>query len=569
MAAPVSTTTPEGVIAYFSMEVALDSRMATYAGGLGILAGDTLRSAADLGMPLVGVSLLHRAGYFRQRLDERGSQREEPVHWRPEEHLEELPYRAVVEVEGRAVHLRAWRYVARGTRGEEVPIYFLDMLLPENEPEDRLITNELYGGDERYRLRQEVVLGMGGIAMLRALGHHQVRAYHLNEGHSALLAVALLRERLAGRPLTDATQEDAAAVRAQCVFTTHTPVPEGHDQFPLRLVERVLGGQVTAMLRSLGCCPDGRLNMTYLALSLSRYINGVAMRHGEVSRGMFPGYPIDSITNGVHAATWATPPFQALFDRHIPRWRDQNSNLRYAVGIPLHEVRDAHEQSKQALLAEVKRRTGRALDAGAMTLGFGRRATPYKRMDLVFSDLERLRGLASTIGPLQIIFAGKAHPRDEAGKSLIRDVFDAARALSDAVPIVYIEDYDMEFARVLCGGSDLWLNTPQRPREASGTSGMKAALNGVPSLSVLDGWWIEGHAEGVTGWSIGETWGPDEDAQWDAEALYDKLERAVLPLYHGNPVAYDRVMRSAIEFNASFFNTERMLRQYASSAYRL
>lgn len=565
----MTTTAPSanGTVAYFSMEIALEGGIPTYAGGLGVLAGDMLRAAADLHLPLVGISLLHRHGYFRQRLDEHGHQHEEPAGWPPEDRLTEMPQRAAIEVEGRLVELRAWRYLVRGAGSGEVPVYLLDAMLPENDPADRGLTDDLYGGDQRHRLRQEAVLGLGGVAMLRALGHHDVAVHHLNEGHSALLAVALLREGLSGRRLDQAKPEDLAQVRERCVFTTHTPVPEGHDQFPLELVRLILGDEVTEMLEVTGCCPDGVLNMTYLALFFSRYINGVAMRHGEISRGMFPGYPIDSITNGVHAGTWTTRPLQALFDRHISGWRRQNSNLRYAIGIPLPEIREAHEGAKRELLTELQRRTGRELSPSALTIGFARRATTYKRTDLVLTDLERLRGLARSIGPLQFVFAGKAHPRDEAGKAMIRRVVDAAAALRDEVPVLYVEDYDIELARLLCGGTDLWLNTPQRPQEASGTSGMKAALNGVPSLSVLDGWWIEGHAEGITGWSIGESWEVGDSAS-DASALYDKLERVVMPMFFGAPASYERVMRSAVAFNGSFFNAERMLLQYAGSAYR-
>jgi starch phosphorylase len=346
-------------------------------------------------------------------------------------------------------------------------------------------------------------------------------------------------------------------------------VPAGHDQFPLDLVRRVLGDDVAALLAKTGCCPAGVLNMTHLALFFSRYVNGVAMRHGEVSRGMFPQYPINSITNGVHAATWASPPFEALFDKHVPEWRRQNLNLRYAISIPPHEVRLAHDTAKQALIAEVARRTGVQLAPQLLTLGFARRATVYKRADLLFSDLDRLRRIDHEVGALQVVYSGKAHPRDEGGKSEIRRVFAAAAALGDTIPVVYIEDYDMSVARMVCAGVDVWLNTPQRPQEASGTSGMKAALNGVPSLSVLDGWWIEGHVEGVTGWAIGDGWGTGLDPRADAASLYDKLEHAVLPTYYGARDAWDQVTRAAIALNGSFFNAERMMFQYAENAYAL
>jgi len=554
-------------IAYFSMEIAIEAKVPSYSGGLGVLAGDMLRAAADLDVPLMGVSLLHRHGYFKQSLDDHGTQQEAAEEWNPEDWLTEMPQHAAVWVEGREVHIRAWRYVVHSPGGGEAVAYFIDTMLPENDPDDRELTAQLYSGDERHRLRQEAILGLGGVAMLRALGYRELAAYHLNEGHSALLAVALLREQLTGRRLPEATGEDIAAVRERCVFTTHTPVPEGHDQFSLSLAEQVLGRETVEMLLATGCCPDGVLNMTYLGLHFSRYINGVAMRHGEISRGMYPNYPINSVTNGVHAPTWTTSAFSALFDRHLPQWRQRNSSLRYAVSIPLQEIAQAHEEAKRALLSEVVLRTGREFSPTPFTVGVARRATSYKRTDLIVSDLDRLRRLASEIGPLQIVFAGKAHPRDEAGKGTIRRIFDAARGLGDALPIVYLEDYDMDVARVICAGVDLWLNTPLPPREASGTSGMKAALNGVPSLSVLDGWWVEGHVEGVTGWSIGSDWGTEANPAADATALYDKLERVILPLFFGNPAGYGEVMRSAIALNGSFFTAERMVLEYAANAY--
>lgn len=554
-------------VAYFSMEIAIEPKVPTYSGGLGVLAGDMLRAAADLDIPMVGVSLLHRQGYFRQSLDHRGTQSEAVEEWNPEDWLTEMPQHAAIWLESREVHIRAWRYVVHGPGGGEAVAYFIDTMLPENDPQDRELTGQLYGGDERHRLRQEAILGLGGVAMLRALGYRDLAAYHLNEGHSALLAVALLREQLTGRRLPEATREDIAAVRKRCVFTTHTPVPEGHDQFPLSLAEQVLGDETVEMMMVTGCCPDGVLNMTYLGLFFSRYINGVAMRHGDISRGMFPKYPINSVTNGVHAPTWTAPAFREVFDRHLPHWRQRNSSLRYAVSIPLHEIARAHEEQKRALVSEVGHRTGFELSPTAFTIGVARRATSYKRADLIVSDLDRLRQLATAIGPLQMVFAGKAHPRDEGGKGTIRRIFDAAQALGAILPIVYLEDYDMDIAGVMCAGSDLWLNTPVPPREASGTSGMKAALNGVPSLSVLDGWWVEGHVEGVTGWSIGSTLSADANRATDATALYDKLERVILPLFFGNPAGYGEVMRSAIALNGSFFTAERMVLEYAANAY--
>ena len=554
-------------VAYFSMEICLEQRIPTYSGGLGVLAGDTLRSAADLEIPLVAVSLAHRKGYFHQSLDAQGQQTETPEAWHPEDVLEAAPARVTVEIESRTVHVRAWRYVVQGITGHAIPVLLLDTNLDENDAWDRTLTDVLYGGDQRYRLAQEMVLGMGGVAMLRALGYED-GVYHINEGHAALLTLVLLDRQLGSRAPWEAGDADLEAVRQQCIFTTHTPVPAGHDKFPEPQVVELLGEHFWALLSATKCCDDdGSLNMTYLALRLSRYINGVAMRHAEVSREMFPAHPIDSITNGVHAVTWASEPFRALFDRRIPEWRRDNLYLRYAVAIPLEDIRHAHAAAKRSMIAEVERRTGVTLDASAMTIGFARRATPYKRADMIFSDLDRLRAIVSANGPLQIVYGGKAHPRDEGGKALIRHIFEAAHELEGAIRVVYLENYDIDLACKLTSGVDLWLNNPRKPLEASGTSGMKAALNGVPSLSVLDGWWFEGHIEGVTGWSIGGSAEPEPDETRESNDLYVKLEQVILPLFYGLPLAYVEVMRHAIALNGSFFNTQRMVQQYVRNAY--
>ena len=554
-------------IAYFSMEIGLESNLPTYSGGLGVLAGDTLRSAADLGLPVAGVTLVYRQGYFRQHLDSQGNQTESPASWTPEEILEPMEPQVTITIEGRQVKLRAWRYEILGLSGHKVPVYFLDTALPENSARDQTLTDHLYGGDSHYRLCQEVVLGMGGMVLISALAPEDRVIYHMNEGHSALLTLSLLEAGGQSGGASAPTEAEVEAVRQQCVFTTHTPVPAGHDKFHWDLVKKVLGPERAALLKASNCCVDGSLNMTYLALRFARYINGVAMRHGEISTGMFPDYPIDAITNGVHAVTWTSPPFADLFDRRIPEWRQDNFYLRYAVGISLHELAEAHAHAKRAMLAEVERRSGVQLSENVLTIGFARRATTYKRQDLLFSDLNRLRGLTQQVGPLQVVYGGKAHPRDEGGKDMIRQVFRATGTLEESVRVVYLENYDMALGKILCAGVDLWLNTPLRPQEASGTSGMKAALNGVPSLSVLDGWWVEGHVEHATGWSIGDDSESPGDYSHDAASLYDKLERVILSLYYGKPEAYTKLMRSTIALNGSFFNTQRMVSQYVTNAY--
>ncbi|MEZ4331856.1 MAG: alpha-glucan family phosphorylase [Myxococcota bacterium] len=558
-------------VAYFSMEIALESSIPTYSGGLGVLAGDTLRSAADLCIPMVAVSLVHRRGYFLQQLDPAtGQQVEAPADWPVERLLEPVAARVAVEVEGREVVLRAWRYRVEGVRGAAVPVYLLDAALPENAEPDRALTDALYGGDGRYRLAQEIVLGIGGLRMLRAIGYGSIRRFHLNEGHAALVGLALLDERLA-RTRAAPTLRDLATVRSQCVFTTHTPVPAGHDVFPGHLVERSLGATARKRLALLG--QEDVLNMTDLALQTAHFVNGVAMRHGEVSRSMFPAHPIRSITNGIHTTTWATPALASLFDRAIPSWRRDPLALRDAIRIPLAELREAHAEARRALIARVERETDAGFREDCFTIGFARRATAYKRPTLIFHDLERLASIAREHGALQLVFAGKAHPRDEEGKARIREIFGMRERLRGRVRVAYLEGYDMDLGRLVCGGCDLWLNTPIPPLEASGTSGMKAALNGVPSLSILDGWWLEGHVEGVTGWSIGDDEGPSPPATFvdrdavHADALYAKLADVVLPCFYATPDRYLETMRSAIQLNGSFFNTQRMLSQYLYEAY--
>jgi glycogen phosphorylase len=550
-------------VAYFTMEVALDPAIPTYSGGLGVLAGDTLRSFADLKIPVVGVSLLYWNGYFEQKLDEWGHQHEQPVSWEPKGRLQLLPATVAVTIEARTVIIQAWQYDLVGVTGGQVPVLLLDANRPDNAQQDRELSLWLYGGDERYRLAQEIILGIGGIRMLQALGYIAVERFHMNEGHAAFLTLQLLRDSTPA----GSTEWNFPAVRRHCVFTTHTPVPAGHDQFAYDLVRRVMGDLLPLeVLQMLG--GQDRLNMTLLGFNMSTSINGVAKRHGEVSQQMFPGHVIDSITNGVHSVTWTCESFQDLYDRSIPGWRTDPFSLRYTIGISNQDIWNAHVEAKARLLDEVRRRTQQRLSLDTLTIGFARRATLYKRADLVLSAPHELIDMTKNAGALQIIFAGKAHPKDEPGKDMIRRIVRAARQLDRDVTILYLDNYDMTLARLMTSGVDLWLNTPQRPLEASGTSGMKAAHNGVPSLSVLDGWWVEGHIEGVTGWSIGSrTLGQVAEQAEEARELYQKLRWTIVPLYYQSRDRWIDVMRHTIAFNASFFNTHRMVQQYAANAY--
>jgi starch phosphorylase len=557
-------------IAYFSMEIGLEAGMPTYSGGLGVLAGDTIRSAADLRIPMAAVTLLHRKGYFYQRLDNHGSQEEEPVAWVVSDFLEEIEPRISLTMESRVVHVRAWRYEVKGLSGYKVPVYFLDTDIAENCEWDRTLTHFLYGGDSRYRLCQEVVLGIGGVRILRAIGHDNLERFHMNEGHASLLTLELLDEEAKRAGRSSITEDDVGTVMKKCVFTTHTPVPAGHDQFPMDLVNRVLGHREELVQMKDVFCHKGVLNMTYLALNLSHYVNGVAKKHGEVSRMMFARYQIDSITNGVHAATWVADPFRELFDRYISGWRGDNFSLRYALSIPNEQMWKAHTQAKEQLVRYVNQETNLGLDASLFTIGFARRMTAYKRADLLLTDTSRLKGIASKAGSIQVVYAGKAHPQDQGGKEIIKRIFKSKESIKNDVKIAFLQHYNLELGKIITSGVDLWLNTPQPPYEASGTSGMKAALNGVPSLSVMDGWWIEGCIEGVTGWSIGGmNRGEEEDdsRSSDASSLYDKLENKIVPTFYQDRGRWITVMRHAIALNGSFFNTQRMLQQYVLKAY--
>jgi len=559
----------ERKIAYFSMEVGLETDMPTYSGGLGVLAGDTIRSAAELNVPMVAVTLLHREGYFYQKLDENGVQNEEPVQWVVEDFLKPLDKIVTVNLEDRQVKLKAWKYEVNRLGRNSVPVYFLDTNLPDNSDWDRTLTDHLYGNDTYYRLCQEIILGIGGVRMLRALGHNQIDRFHMNEGHAAFLTLELLKEQCEAAGRDSISEEDIETVRSKCVFTTHTPVPAGQDKFLMEEVKKLLNNHPCLQISDL-ITHDGALNMTYLALILSHYVNGVAKKHGEISSHMYAPYRIDSITNGVHVTTWTSQPFQDLFDKYIPGWREDNFNLRYALSIPGPEIWQAHMQAKRELIHYVNRETNKGMDTDILTLGFARRAAAYKRADLLLSNIERLKEVYSKAGPFQIIYAGKAHPKDQQGKELIQRIFRAINALNSDIKITYLENYDIQLGKLLTAGVDVWVNTPMPPMEASGTSGMKAALNGVPSFSILDGWWIEGCIEGITGWSIGHNGRDTEterDTEQDASALLNKLESTIIPIYYNRPEQFRCIMSHCIALNGSFFNTQRMVQQYVLKAY--
>lgn len=560
----------EAKIAYFSMEIGLSNDIPTYSGGLGVLAGDTIKSSADLKIPLVAVTLISKKGYFRQDIDSDGRQVEYPVNWDPSRFMVRLSKKVKVQIEKRNVYIQAWRYQVRSVTGGEVDVLYLDTDVEENTKEDREITAFLYGGDVNYRLKQEIVLGIGGVRMLHALGFH-IRKYHMNEGHASLLVLELLL--MHKKDVESVWDErwvwDTEAVKDLCVFTTHTPIEAGHDRFSYDLIKRILGEIVPLeLLKKLG--GEHYLNMTLLALNLSKYVNGVAKKHGEVSKTLFPGYEINAITNGVHSFTWTCESFKQLYDKYIPGWANEPELFVRAEIIPDAELWEAHLRAKNELINYVKKIAGVELNPDVLTIGFARRFTSYKRADLIFFNLEHFLKISEK-GKFQIVFSGKAHPKDTAGKEIIKKILDLAKVIDDKIKIVFLKDYNMEMALKLISGVDVWLNTPLRPREASGTSGMKAAHNGVINFSILDGWWIEGHIEGITGWSIGPK--PLESSlinvndMTDAEDLYNKLENIIIPIYYRDRGQWIKIMKNSIGKIAYYFNTHRMMRRYVTEAY--
>lgn len=564
-------------IAYFSMEIGVDYDIPTYSGGLGVLAGDTLKSCADLGLPVVGVTLMYHKGYFRQEIDAQGEQVEHPVVWNPESKLRLLPKKIILqEIEGRDIQVQGWIYCYRGTTGKEVTIIFLDTNLEGNREDDRQLCDALYAGGRDYRLKQEILLGIGGVKYLRALGFHNIRTFHMNEGHSSLLTLELLREsqRTVFETWDEDTVWDFAKVRSQCVFTTHTPVAAGHDTFSYDLVQKTLHTGISLkVLKNI--CGESVLNMTTLGLNLSRFANGVAKAHGDVSRDMYPKYAIDFITNGIHIPTWTHEPFKELFDKYAELWQKDPKYLRKVEIVPCEEIWQAHQKCKSTLMDEIYRITSCRWSLDTLTIGFARRAATYKRATLLFRDLNRLIAIAEKSPGIQIVFAGKAHPQDTEGKKNIRLIHDYKKTIesrTDKLKVLYLPDYNMRLGYLITAGVDLWMNTPLRPHEASGTSGMKSVVNGVLNFSILDGWWVEGCIEGITGWAIGDLdphteMDIDELARFDSAKMYDKLERKIVSEFYENRCDWMEMQRHAIALNASFFNTHRQMEQYVCKAY--
>jgi len=527
------------------MEFALESSIPNYAGGLGVLAADILKSCADVGVPAVGVTLMYH-----------GSENPKLAFKPDPKKFKKLPETVYIHIEDRNVAVGVWEYRVKGAR-IDIPICFLDTNLPENKPWDRDITKNLYSNDRYTRLCQEGVLGFAGIRMLRALGYKDM-TYHMNEGHAAFLTLELLKE--------SGYKDDA--VRSQCVFTTHTPVAAGHDVFEYSMAQNVLGGKLPWHITKLA--GENGLNMTRLALSLSRKANAVAKRHGEVCAQMFPGIPFEYVTNGVHLETWVAENMQKLFDRFMKGWRKDPAILKNALSIPDEDLEEAHEKNKTALVEYINDRPELLpiplksiksedwFNPNTLTVTFARRFAPYKRALLLFQDLDRLRDLG--FEKLQLIFAGPYHPDNTYAAEVIGQLKKFGKELRGQIKIAIIPNYNLDVAKILTAGSDIWLNNPQPPMEASGTSGMKATANGGLNLSILDGWWPEGYAlDPKAGWAFGSAERFKSDVR-DAEFLYIELNKAI-SLYYDYPEEWLDRMKHAISLAATF-NTHRCVREY-------
>jgi glycogen phosphorylase len=554
-------------IAYFSMEIGFLDEIPTYSGGLGILAGDTLKSFADSNINVIGITLLSQKGYFYQKFNEENYQQEEDYKWDPEIALTLTDKEIKVSIKNRDVFIRVWKYELKGFDGHILPIYFLDTNHPNNDDEAKTYTQHLYGGDLAYRLAQEMVLGIGGLRLLRSLDIYP-KKYHLNEGHAAFLTCELDNE------LQELSQEIRdKCIQELCSFTTHTPVPAGHDMFSFNLINDYFPNcpsrikDIAKQQRN----NEDVFSMTKLAMYFSSYVNAVSHKHMLITKELFPQVKIDFITNGVHTVTWTNEHFANLYDMYISDWKRNSLELRKTLHIPVSEILQAHHKAKEELINFINSRYNAGFESDVFTMGFARRATAYKRALLLFKDKERLKKISLDVGKIQIIFAGKAHPNDHQGKKIIQKIKELIHLISPQIKMVFLDNYTMFTGKLLTSGVDLWLNTPKRGLEASGTSGMKAAHNGVPSLSILDGWWIEGCVEGQTGWSIGReedfSQSPEETDNQDAQELYYKLESTIIPLYYNDKQGYGEVMRSTIAINATYFNTYRMVKQYLVRAY--
>ena len=540
-------------IAYFSAEIGISSSLPTYSGGLGVLAGDHIKASGDIGLNMCAITLLYREGYFKQRIDEEGIQTETYPRFDPYPLLKKLDVRFTLRLRARDVWIQVYRFDYVGHGGHAVPIYFLDTDVEENIKDDRIISQRLYSGNKDHRILQEAILGFGGTKLLDELGQNDIKKYHMNEGHCSFLVLHLL-EKFNG---------DMKKVKSLCHFTTHTPVPAGHDHFAESRVKKLLRGLLPEDLKLPSLVQNGRLHMTELGLYFSGTANGVSALHGDVAQDQFPWSNIDFITNGVHHSYWMGSPFKRVYDQYVPEWRANPECLLKIDDIADDVIWNAHQERKQYLLGYANSQVSKALDKDTLTIGFARRAATYKRAQLLFHDMERLESLGAE--KIQVIFSGKAHPKDGEGKEVIRQIVSRSKAMFGKVKIIYLENYNMWLGRMITSGVDVWLNTPLRPNEASGTSGMKATLNGVPNLSVLDGWWAEGCKNGVNGWAVGDPEHPDDEK--DAGHLYSILENSVIPTFYNDRNKWISMMKEAIKTGVDF-TAHRMIMEYNQKFYQ-
>ena len=540
-------------IAYFSAEIGISSSLPTYSGGLGVLAGDHIKAAGDIGLNMCAITMLYREGYFKQRIDEEGIQTETYPRFDPYPLLKKLDVKFTLRLRARDVWIQVYRFDYVGHGGHAVPIYFLDTDVEENINDDRIISQRLYSGNKDHRILQEAILGFGGARLLDELGQNDIKKYHMNEGHCSFLVLNLL-EKFNG---------DMEKVKSLCHFTTHTPVPAGHDHFSEKRVKKLLRGLLPDNLKLPSLVQNGRLHMTELGLYFSRTANGVSALHGDVAQDQFPWSNIDFITNGVHHSYWMGSPFKRVYDQYVPEWRANPECLLMIDDIADDVIWNAHQERKQYLLGYANSQVSKALDKDTLTIGFARRAATYKRAQLLFHDMDRLESLGAK--KIQVIFSGKAHPKDHEGKEIIRQIVSKSKAMFGKVKIIYLENYNMWLGRMITSGVDVWLNTPLRPNEASGTSGMKATLNGVPNLSVLDGWWAEGCKNGVNGWAVGDPKHPDDAS--DADHLYSVLENSVIPTFYNDRNKWISMMKEAIKTGVDF-TAHRMIMEYNQKFYQ-
>ena len=539
-------------VAYFSMEIALENKLKTFAGGLGVLAGDILRSASEKKYPMLGITLLNKNGYFKQVIDEKGKQQESPDK-SDYSKLKLLSYKIYLNIGKDKVLVKAWKYILKSGKGIEIPVYLLDTNWPENREKHRRLCDNLYAGDLRKKLKQAVILGRGGVKLLSKIGQKDIPKIHLNEGHGALAAIQLFLDSKKKSQV-----EKIKEIRNRLIFTTHTPIREAHDVF---FVEFLLKYQADFPLEIKELIVNDTINFSQLAIYFSSYVNSVSLKHQKLSRLMFPKAKVQSITNGVNSSFWTAPEFKDLFNKYVPSWEEDNKLLVKAEKIPLDLIEKTHSETKKRLISYINRTKKEKFREDVFTITFARRFAAYKRPSMLLNDLKEIKRINKNVGKIQIIYTGKAHPQDVVGKTLVSEVNKRIAKLQSEVKIVFLANYDLEMSKLLVAGSDLWLNNPVPPNEASATSGMKAAHNGVPQLSTWDGWWPEASHWKKTGWTIKENGRKNN--------LYELLAKEIIPLYYKNPNEYLKICRQAISLNASKFNTQRVLEEYIKKAYRV